>query len=175
MIFDGTLRSNILYGLEFNGERMSDDEIWEMIRPVRADFGSRLEKGLDTEVGENGLKLSGGQAQRVMIAAAVIRKPRLLVLDEATSSLDSTTTREVQEGFKSILKPDVTALIISHNLSTIRPLVDQIIVLRPSDDVPPGASQIEAIARNFEEAYRISPTFRRLADDQDVVIKAKAA
>lgn len=172
MIFDGTLRYNLLYNLsEEERAQVPDEALWEMMRKLRIDFGARLDRGLDTVVGRRGIKLSGGEAQRVMIGAAIVRQPRFLIVDEATSSLDSTTEKDVQRGLEEVLKASTSALIITHRLSTVRDLCSKFIVLRPSAECGEGEPQVEAVADCFEELYRKSPTFRRLADDQGVHVE----
>jgi ABC-type multidrug transport system fused ATPase/permease subunit len=166
-VFDGTIRDNLLYGLTpVERAKVSDPELWDVMRRLKIDFGQRLTDGLDTKVGRSGLKLSGGEAQRLLIGAAVIRHPRLMIIDEATSSLDSTTEREVQSGLEEVLKGGMSALVIAHRLSTVQRLCTKFVVLRPVDGLAEGEPQIEAIAGSFEELYQISPTFRHLADDQ---------
>lgn len=171
-VLDGTIRSNLIYGL--TGEQrqaVTDEELWTLMRRLRIDFGKRrLTDGLDTKVGRNGIKLSGGEAQRLMIGAAAMRGPRFMIIDEATSSLDSSTEKDVQRGLAEVLSGDMGALIIAHRLSTIRHLCSKFVVLRNSDGLMNGTPQVEAVAHSFEELYRISPTFRSLADDQDIAI-----
>lgn len=170
-VLDGTIRYNLTYALGNAGaEKVSDDELWSLMRELQIDFGRRLNKGLDTQVGRNGLKLSGGQSQRLIIGAAAIKKPRVMFIDEATSSLDSTTERLVQCGLAKVLTPDVTAVVIAHRLSTVRNLCDKFIVLKSIEGLVEGESQIEAIAGSFEELQQISPTFRTLAVDQGLQI-----
>ena len=170
-ILDGTIRYNLAYGLSAEQrEEWTDDRMWELMRKLRIDFGERLTDGLETLVGEHGMKLSGGQAQRVMIGAAAIQRPPFMIIDEATSHLDSSTERAVHSGLAEILSDDVGALIIAHRLSTVRNLCDRFVVLRNAEEVVNGDSQIEAIAGSFEELYLISPTFRQLADDQHVIV-----
>lgn len=166
-VFDGTIRENLVYGLKpEERSKISDEELWNVMRRLKIDFGSRLTEGLETKVGRSGLKLSGGEAQRLLIGAAVIRRPRLMIIDEATSSLDSTTEREVQAGLEEVLKGDMSALVIAHRLSTVRRLCTKFLVLRPTDQLQEGESQVEATANTFEDLYQVSPTFRHLADDQ---------
>jgi ABC-type multidrug transport system fused ATPase/permease subunit len=172
MVFDGTIRYNLTFALcEKRRKAITDDELWDLMRLLQIDFGERLTKGLDTIVGKDGIKLSGGQAQRLMIGAAVIKNPRILIIDEATSSLDSTTEKQVQHGLQTILKgTEASALIVAHRLSTVRDC-DKFVVLRTAAEaVAEGLPQVEAIAGSFEELYEMSPTFRQLADDQDVPI-----
>jgi len=170
-VLDGTLRYNLLYGLpKEEAAKVTDDELWSIMHKLQIDFGARLTTGLDTIVGRRGIKLSGGQAQRLMIGAAVMKGPRFMIVDEATSSLDSTTEKAVQEGLRQVLLPETSALIIAHRLSTVRHLCGTFVVLRQAEDIPDGENQVEAVAHSFEELYARSPTFRRLADDQGVVV-----
>jgi ATP-binding cassette subfamily B protein len=171
-VLDGTIRSNLLYGLpKDERDQVTDDDLWRLMRKLRIDFGERrLTEGLDTRVGRNGIKLSGGEAQRLMIGAAAMRRPRFMIIDEATSSLDSSTEKDVQRGLAEVLAGDMGALIIAHRLSTIRQLCTKFVVLRNSGELTNGTPQVEAVASSFEELYRISPTFRSLADDQDIAV-----
>ncbi|MDP3985466.1 MAG: ABC transporter ATP-binding protein [bacterium] len=172
-ILDGTIRDNLTYGLMPPAATAVSDEVaWAFMRMLKVDFGKRLTNGLATLVGKRGLRLSGGQAQRVMIAAAAMKEPRVMVIDEATSNLDSFIERGVQEGLKQVLTDRVTALIVAHRLSTLEDMCDMFIVVRSAEEAG-GGPQIEAVASSFAELYPISPTFRRLADYQGVVIAPK--
>ena len=168
-VFDGTVRDNLLYGT--NPGDWPDDALWGLMRRLRVDFGNRLSSGLDTRVGRGGLRLSGGQAQRLMIGAAVARKPWFMAIDEATSSLDSSTERDVQRGLEQALDGAVGALTVTHRLSTVRDTHDLFVVLRSAAEVQPGETQIEAVGHSFEELYAASPTFRELADDQGIIMR----
>jgi len=170
-IFEGTIRYNLAYALsEDEREYWNDDRMWELMRKLRIDFGERLVDGLDTVVGERGTKLSGGQAQRLSIGAAVIKRSPFIIIDEGTSNLDSNTEEAVQRGLTEILSDQIGALIIAHRLSTVRNLCNRFVVLRNAEEVQNGDSQVEAIAGSFEELYQISPTFRRLADSQHIAV-----
>ena len=170
-VFDGTIRYNLTYGLPPERQQtIADEELWNVMRLLKIDFGDRLVDGLETTVGKDGVKLSGGEAQRLMIGAAAIKEPRFMVIDEATSSLDSTTEKEVQHGLATVMHDRISALVVAHRLSTVRKLCDKFIVLRNATEMKKGDSQIEAIATSFEELYEISPTFRKLADDQEITI-----
>jgi ATP-binding cassette subfamily B protein len=170
-ILDGTIRYNLTYALTPEIALLwNDGRLWELMRNLCINFSGRLTKGLETVVGERGIKLSGGQAQRVMIGAAAIQKPPFMIIDEATSHLDSSTERAVHEGLKKVLATDVGALIIAHRLSTVEDLCDRFVVLRDPSEISDDESQIEAIASSFRELYRVSPTFKRLADDQHLVV-----
>jgi ABC-type multidrug transport system fused ATPase/permease subunit len=123
-LFDGTIRDNIAYGRP----GASDAEIAEAARVAHChEFIDRFEDGLDTVIGERGVKLSGGQRQRVAIARAVLADPRILILDEATSSLDSESEAMIRDGIQT-LRQGRTTFVIAHRLSTIRS-ADQILVL----------------------------------------------
>lgn len=124
MLFGGTIRENIAYG----NPNASDAEIIEAARKANAwQFISTFPEGLETIVGERGIKLSGGQRQRVAIARAILKNPAILVLDEATSSLDAESEKLVQEALDELMK-DRTTIIIAHRLATIRK-VDKIYVI----------------------------------------------
>ncbi len=124
-LFSGTIRENIAYG----ASKASDEQIIAAAKAANAhSFIAGFEKGYDTEIGERGLKLSGGQKQRIAIARALLKDAPILILDEATSSLDSKSERAVQEALERLMKGRTT-LIIAHRLSTIQ-TVDQIITLR---------------------------------------------
>ncbi|MFH0845835.1 MAG: ABC transporter ATP-binding protein [Patescibacteria group bacterium] len=164
-IFDGTIRENLLYGLsEEDQKKYPEEKLWEMVRLLQIDFGDRMVDGLDTKVGRNGIKLSGGQAQRIMIGAAVLKNPRFVILDEATSSLDATTEKWVQHGLERVLG-DRGALIVTHRLNTIRRICDRFIFLDGNGE----GAKIMAEASSFEELAKISPEFASLAKDQGIV------
>lgn len=124
-LFSGTIRDNIAYARP----HATDKEIIAAAKAANAhEFIQKFEKGYDAEIGERGLKLSGGQKQRIAIARALLKDAPILILDEATSSLDSRSERMVQEALEHLMKGRTT-LIIAHRLSTIQS-VDQIVTLR---------------------------------------------
>jgi ABC-type multidrug transport system fused ATPase/permease subunit len=124
ILFGGTIRENILYGKP----DATEAEIIEAARQANAwDFIRSFPEGLETVVGERGIKLSGGQRQRIAIARAILRNPSILLLDEATSSLDAESEKVVQDALQHLMEGR-TSIIIAHRLSTIRE-VDQIYVL----------------------------------------------
>lgn len=124
ILFGGTVRENILYGkLE-----ATEEELIEAAQAAHAhDFISHLEKGYDTPVGEKGVKLSGGERQRIAIARAVLKDPKILILDEATSSLDTQSESLIQDALEGLMA-NRTTFIIAHRLSTVHH-ADQILVI----------------------------------------------
>lgn len=115
-IMAGTIRYNLTYGLE---KEYTDQELWQVLDLAYArQFVEAMPKGLDTEVGERGAKISGGQRQRLAIARAFLRDPKVLMLDEATASLDSESEAKVQQALSNLMKGRTT-LVIAHRLATI--------------------------------------------------------
>ncbi len=146
-LFDGTIRENVA----FSKADATPEEILAACRIARVDeFAERFEKGYDTIVGERGVKLSGGQRQRVSIARALLADPRILILDEATSSLDTESEALIQEGL-SVLMKGRTTFVIAHRLSTIR-RADQILVVEDGLVVERGTHETlyAAQGRYFE-------------------------
>lgn len=114
----GTIRENLVYGLP-DAESISDEKLWEVANMAYAEeFIRAFSEGLDTEVGERGIKLSGGQRQRVAIARAFLRDPKILMMDEATASLDSQSEGVVQQALSRLMEGRTT-FVIAHRLSTI--------------------------------------------------------
>jgi len=124
VLFDDTIRNNIAYGRP----NASDEAVVAASQAAFAwEFIERLPNGLDTLIGENGLKLSGGQRQRLAIARAILRDPPILILDEATSALDSESEKLVQQALANLMKGRTT-LVIAHRLSTVQH-ADRIVVM----------------------------------------------
>jgi ATP-binding cassette subfamily B protein len=170
-VFNGTIKYNLTYGLpEERKKSITDEEIWSMMRTLQLDFGDRLSEGLETRIGYNGIKLSGGQNQRLMIGAAALKEPRFMIIDEATSSLDATTERLVQDGLEKVLH-QCGALIVTHRLNTVRRICDRFVLIDRTDG---EGGRIAAVANSFEELAEISPTFRTLAADQGIEFRLKA-
>ena len=130
--FHDTLRANLLWARP----DASEAELQEALEVAAADFVARLPHGLDTVLGDRGFRLSGGERQRVALARALVRRPALLILDEATSSLDSENERRVQEAIER-LHGHLTVLVITHRLTTAR-LADSIYVLEDGRLVESG-------------------------------------
>jgi subfamily B ATP-binding cassette protein MsbA len=125
VLFHDTVRANIAYG---EPGRWSDEQVWRAARAAHAEeFIRRLPRGLDTPLGDRGVRLSGGQRQRIGIARAVLRDPPILILDEATSDLDAESERLIQRALDRLLAGR-TVLVIAHRLSTVRG-ADRIVVL----------------------------------------------
>jgi ATP-binding cassette subfamily B protein len=141
-LFHRTLRENIAYGRP----NATNEEIINAVKRANAfEFIDKLPKGLDTIVGERGVKLSGGQRQRVALARAILKNAPILVLDEATSALDSESEQLIQDALSKVMK-DRTSIVIAHRLSTIAKL-DRIIVLDKGSIVEEG-SHAELIRHN---------------------------
>jgi len=135
-LFDGTIRDNVA----FAKPEAADAEILEACRVARVDeFAEGFDKKYDTVVGERGVKLSGGQKQRVSIARAILADPRILILDEATSSLDSESEALIQEGLGYLMRGRTT-FVIAHRLSTIR-RADQILVVEAGRIIERGTHE----------------------------------
>lgn len=146
-LFEGTIRQNILFPRPDAGEE-------RLVQAVRAayvnEFTDRFEDGLDTLIGERGVKLSGGQRQRIAIARAILADPRILILDEATSNLDAESEQYIQTSLKDLMKGRTT-FVIAHRLSTIRQ-ADQILVVEQGQIVERGrhAELLEQGGRYFD-------------------------
>jgi ATP-binding cassette subfamily B protein AbcA/BmrA len=149
----GTLRENLTYGLD---REVSDEELISACEKANAQiFISQMPDGLGTEVGERGSKLSGGQRQRIAIARAILRNPDLLMLDEATASLDSESEKLVQEALSRIMQ-NRTTLVIAHRLSTVVD-ADQIIFLEKGVVTGIGT---------HAQLYATHPLYKKFADHQ---------
>ena len=151
-LFDGTIGDNVGYA----NPQASLDDIKDACRIAHCDeFISQFPEGYDTIVGERGIKLSGGQRQRVSIARAILADPRILILDEATSSLDSESEQMIQDGLRR-LRSGRTTFVIAHRLSTIRS-ADQILVLEAGEIVERGT---------HAELLQLNGRYRQLYDKQ---------
>ena len=148
-LFDGTIRENVA----FSRPDATADEVGEACRIAHvAEFAERFPDGYDTVVGERGVRLSGGQRQRVAIARAILADPRILILDEATSSLDSESEALIQQGLAWLMRGRTT-FVIAHRLSTIR-RADQILVLEHGRIVERGThAELHAARGRYREMY----------------------
>jgi ATP-binding cassette, subfamily B, bacterial len=151
-LFAGTIKEN----LRFGNEEASDEEIFAAAKAANAhDFIKALPRGYDTRVGERGVKLSGGQKQRLSIARAILRDTPILILDEATSSVDTQTEEEIQEALRELVQGR-TVIVIAHRLSTVRH-ADLIAVLEEGSIVELGT---------HEHLMRCKGLYRKLYDRQ---------
>lgn len=148
-LFDGTIRENVA----FSRPDATEQEIMRACRIARVDeFAESFAEGYETVVGERGVKLSGGQRQRISIARAILAEPRILILDEATSSLDSESEHMIQQGL-SYLMQGRTTFVIAHRLSTIR-RADQIMVMEQGQIVERGThAQLYALRGRYYDLY----------------------
>jgi subfamily B ATP-binding cassette protein MsbA len=146
-LFEGTIRENIL----FPRPNATDEQLDQAVHAAHVqEFTDRFEEGLDTLIGERGVKLSGGQRQRIAIARAVLADPRVLILDEATSNLDTESESLIQLSLKKLMQGRTT-FVIAHRLSTIRQ-ADQILVIERGEIVEQGKHEelIEKQGRYFQ-------------------------
>jgi subfamily B ATP-binding cassette protein MsbA len=148
-LFDGTIKENIL----FSNPEATDEEFAKACSIARVDeFANRFPEGYSTIVGERGVKLSGGQRQRLSIARAILADPRILILDEATSSLDSESEAMIQAGLNFLMQGRTT-FVIAHRLSTIRK-ADQILVVEQGEIVERGThEQLYAMNGRYFDLY----------------------
>lgn len=155
-LFDATLRYNVLFGLNGRSSSVTEEELEAVSRSACIDrFNHRLTEGWETKIGERGLKLSGGERQRVGIARALIKSPKLLILDEATSNLDPRNERLIKEAVNNA-SVGRTTIIIAHRLSTVRD-ADRIYVMDKGSIVASG---------KHKELCEISEHYRDLVQDQ---------
>jgi ATP-binding cassette subfamily B protein/subfamily B ATP-binding cassette protein MsbA len=168
-LFNGTVRENILYG-------KLDATETELIAAAKAanchEFITRLPDGFDSRVGERGVKLSVGEKQRVSIARALLKNSPILILDEATASVDTATERLIQEALERLMTGR-TSFVIAHRLSSVR-RADQILVLRHGEIVERGTHE-ELLAANglyarlakIQDTSSIEESFEKLADQTE--------
>lgn len=146
-ILDGTVRENVCMG--FTSEEISDSRIWAALEDARLlNFVKSLPEGLESQIGDKGSKISGGERQRIGIARALLTNPKLLILDEATSSLDGSTEAEISDSIQ-LIKGKVTVVMIAHRLSTVRN-ADSVLYLEAGRSIVVGT---------FDEVRRQIPDF----------------
>lgn len=153
-VFDDTVRGNITLGLEdggagVSGEPVTDEQVWDALRSARAEaFVRALPEALDTRVGERGASLSGGQRQRLAIARALVRRPSVLVMDDATSAVDPTVEQQILSGLRG--RDGVTVVVVAYRRSTIS-LADRVVHVEHGR-IHDAGTHTELMAR--DEAYR---------------------
>jgi len=174
-LFDGTVLENIAYAVP----HASEEEVLRAAKIAHCDdFVQRLHSGYDTIVGERGIKLSGGERQRVAIARAILADPRILILDEATSSLDSESEALIQQGLTELMKGRTT-FVIAHRLSTVR-RADTILVLEGGQIIERGRHQeLLALGGRYHALYTRqydleSNLFRNPGEVEEEKAEAKA-
>jgi subfamily B ATP-binding cassette protein MsbA len=174
-LFDGTVLENIAYA----APHASEEEVLRAAKIAHCDdFVQRLPQGYDTIVGERGIKLSGGERQRVAIARAILADPRILILDEATSSLDSESEALIQGGLAELMKGRTT-FVIAHRLSTVR-RADTILVLEGGQIIERGRHQeLLALGGRYHALYTRqydleSNLFRNPGEEEEEKVEAKA-
>jgi len=146
-LYEGTIRENIL----FPRPNATEEELLAAIKGTYVnEFTDRFEDGLETVIGERGVKLSGGQRQRISIARALLANPKIIILDEATSNLDTESESYIQKSLQILMK-DRTTFVIAHRLSTIQQ-ADQILVIEQGNIVERGKHQelIDKKGRYFD-------------------------
>ncbi len=159
-LFAGTVRDNIRYGWR----EASDASVADIAARVGGDWLEALEHGFDTEVGEGGRGISMGQRQLITLARVLLQDPQILILDEATASVDPLTEAQIQEGLEAVLEGR-TAIIIAHRLSTIRS-ADRIVVLREGQVIEQGTHQrLMTAGGHYQELY--DTYFRHQSPDYD--------
>ncbi len=150
-LFDDTIRSNIAFG--YFPDQIDEDRVWKVLKAVQLEeFVTQLPEGIDTFVGESGVRLSGGQRQRIGIARALYRNPKLLIMDEATSALDNQTEKAVTEAIEQLSK-NRTVAIVAHRLTTVQKC-DVIYMMSKGKIIAHGT---------YDELLTHSPEFQKLA------------
>lgn len=153
VMFSGTIRDNLKWG----DENATDEELIAACRTAAADFVESFPEGLDTDLGQGGVNLSGGQKQRLCIARAVLKKPKIMILDDSTSAVDSATDRHIRSELKEKLQ-GMTVLIIAQRISSVKD-ADKILVLHDGKIIGEGA---------HSDLYRTCSEYRNICDLQNV-------
>lgn len=153
VLFSGTIRDNLKWG----DENATDEELIAACRTAAANFVESFPEGLDTDLGQGGVNLSGGQKQRLCIARAVLKKPKIMILDDSTSAVDSATDRHIRSELKEKLQ-GMTVLIIAQRVSSVKD-ADKILVLHDGKIIGEGA---------HSDLYRTCSEYRNICDLQNV-------
>ena len=166
-LFNGSIKSNILYG----NLNATDEEVIEACKKANLyDFIEKLENGLETEIGERGVRLSGGQKQRISIARAFLKNPKILILDEATSALDNTTEMLIQNALNTLCEGRTT-IVVAHRLTTIKN-ADEILVISGGKIIEQGSH--EELLTKDSGAYRTlyENQFKEIDEDTTKAIES---
>ena len=170
-LFNGTIRDNLQYA---DPEAAEEDMINALKKANIYDFVASQEKGLDTEVGNRGLKLSGGEKQRISIARVLLKDPALLIFDEATSALDSISESKIQEAIEPIIK-ERTSILIAHRLSTVL-AADEILVVKDGEVVERGQhKKLVKAGGVYTELYTTQFNRADTLEDEELRLKEKVA
>ncbi|MBQ4467977.1 MAG: ABC transporter ATP-binding protein [Firmicutes bacterium] len=170
-LFNGTIRDNLQYA---EPSATEEDMINALKKANIYDFVSSQEKGLDTEVGNRGLKLSGGEKQRISIARVLLKDPALLIFDEATSALDSISEAKIQEAIEPIIK-ERTSILIAHRLSTIL-AADEILVVKDGEVVERGQhKELVKAGGVYTELYTTQFNRAENSEDEEMRLREKVA
>lgn len=165
LLFNFSIRDNLLWSFQ----QAKEDDIWQALRLANAeDFVTNLPQGIDTLVGDRGVRLSGGQRQRIALARALLRKPALLILDEATSALDSESEMLIQRSIEQVAH-ETTILIVAHRLSTVA-RADQVYVMQQGRVIEEGSFKALSAEPDSVLSAMIATQalLRDLADDEDL-------
>lgn len=160
-VFDGTIRENLRYGLE---RETSEEELKTALAHARCDFVEKMPEGLETEIGERGIRLSGGERQRLAIARIFLRNPKILVLDEPTSALDSFSEAAVTDALHELFS-DKTVIVVAHRLQTVKE-ADKIVVMGEGKVLESG-THAELIAMGGEYSKMVDLQDGRLKSDDE--------
>ena len=164
-LFDGTIREN----LKLAKEHATEDELWQALEGAHIHkFVKQLPDKLETTIGERGIRLSMGEKQRVTIARVLLKNPKVVILDEATSSVDTATERRIQEALDNLMT-NRTVLVIAHRLSTVRK-ADQIVVLKQGRVVEKGSHH--SLLQSRGEYYHFWRMQYDVVDEQPPPVEA---
>ena len=152
VLFSGTIRENLMWG----DENASEEEVEKAAAAAQAGFVRDFTEGYETELGQGGVNVSGGQKQRLCIARALLKKPKILILDDSTSAVDTATEAKIRESFSGLLK-ETTKIIIAQRISSVQE-ADHIIVM--------DGGKIQAVG-NHEELMKTSPIYREVYESQN--------
>jgi len=169
-LFEDTIAGNVTFGVShLEWKKMIEKEgveqrVVEALSRAGLDLNDRLMDGVNTKIGYKGMRLSGGQQQRLMIAQAYLKQPRMIIADEATSSLDSISESRVIEHLYKSLPKETTVIMIAHRLSTLMKC-EKIIFVRPIEECGHGETQV-TVHTSMLDLYNSEPIFQKLADAQ---------